>query len=247
MCAAVLRRTQCKGVALAADDQPMVLVPAGEYLGLGADEPAEARPLHEADVPAFWIGVYPVTIAMYAQYIAQSGYDAGIGPDRGADGLLGILARPHNTQFAVALTYFEADAYARTYGLRLPNESEWEIAMRMVNRNGDAKQRADAIDATIARLSGVLLSPFGCAILVREFAEWTSDKYAPYEGGLWRRHSPTPDHVGRTDQMSVRGQATLRNPSPILRRPLEADKTRIGEISIAFRCAVYAREVVLRD
>lgn len=247
MCAAVLRRTQCKGVALAADDQLMVLVPAGEYLGLGADEPAEARPLHEADVPAFWIAAYPVTIAMYAQHIAQSGYDAGIGPDRGADGLLDILARLYNTPFALGLTYFEADAYARIYGLRLPNESEWEIAMRMTNRNGDAKQRADAIDACIARPSGILLSPFGCAILAQEFAEWTSDKYDSYRGGLRRRHDPTAGPVGLADYMSVRGQAPLRNPSPILRRPLEADKTRLGGISLAFRCVVYADDVVLRD
>ncbi len=68
------------------------------------------------------------------------------------------------------LSYFEADAYARWAGARLPTEAEWEVAAS--GRHGVA---AESMHPRAARQEG-LSQMFGACW------QWTASSYGPYPG-----------------------------------------------------------------
>ena len=122
--------------------------------------------------------------------------------------------RPVNPDEPVVhVSYFEADAYARWKGMRLPSEHEWEVAAR----------EADAPDATFVETlrchpyalskdapSGTLHQMFG------EVWEWTMSPYSPYPG-----YAPAAGAVGEyngkwmVDQMVLRGGSCATSESHI--------------------------------
>lgn len=75
---------------------------------------------------------------------------------------------------AVHLSYFEADAYARWAGARLPTEAEWERAAAACPVQGNFLQ-ADRMHPRAAGGDG-LLQMYG------DVWEWTQSGYAPYPG-----------------------------------------------------------------
>ncbi len=117
-------------------------------------------------VPEFEIDAQPVTWAQYVEFIDDGGYDrqelwhpAGwawlqaeaqregrrgprhveqIGVASGAvlQGLFGKPVRMGGTQSAMHVAWWEADAFARWAGRRLPSEAEWEIAAHAGARRG---------------------------------------------------------------------------------------------------------------
>src|ERR1700682_2541731 len=79
--------------------------------------------------------------------------------------------RPVDAAERVAhLSYYEADAYARWAGARLPTEAEWESAASDEARSGNFLENA-------------CLHPMpGTGQYFGDTWEWTSSAYAPYPG-----------------------------------------------------------------
>jgi ergothioneine biosynthesis protein EgtB len=101
------------------------------------------------------------------------------------------------------LSYFEADAYARWAGARLPTESEWEVAVRNTPIEGQFAEsgRFHPIAADCAA-SGSLKQMFG------ELWQWTQSAYAPYPG-----YRPPAGALGEYNGKFMCNQYVLRGAS----------------------------------
>jgi ergothioneine biosynthesis protein EgtB len=205
-------------------DEDMVLVPDGSF-HMGSDDIARTldneRPQHEVFVPAFLIDRYPVTNVEFLRFIRADGYheracwsSAGWQwRDRqavehplywrkaGRDAWVEIgldQARPLALHHPVqCVSWYEAEAYARWAGKRLPIEEEWEKAAswggeRAERRRypwGDAEPTplicnfdARTEDTTPVTQYPTGRSLTGCFDLLGNVWEWTGTWFQPYDG-----------------------------------------------------------------
>ena len=100
----------------------------------------------------------------------------------------------------VHLSYFEADAYARWSGSRLPTEAEWEHAASLSATGATASPREPIHPA--AADTADLTQLFG------EVWQWTQSSYAPYPG-----FSVAPGAVGEYNGKFMVNQYVLRGGS----------------------------------
>ncbi len=199
-----------------------VLVPGGPFT-MGTDEPwalDNERPAHEVDVPAFWIDAVPVTNEQLQGFVASGGYDdprwwtaAGwawreeaelTAPQfwrRDGDAWLrlrfGHLEAVPAREPVQHVCWYEADAFARWAGRRLPTEVEWEKAARhdpgtsTTNRWpwGDGEPTSAHANLGQRHLQPAEAgayphgaSPAGCHQMVGDVWEWVASDFTPYPG-----------------------------------------------------------------
>ncbi|MGP4089023.1 ergothioneine biosynthesis protein EgtB [Streptomyces sp. KR55] len=200
-----------------------VLVPGGPFTMGTSTEPwalDNERPAHRREVPPFYIDTTPVTNAAYQAFIEDGGYD----DPRwwAADGWAHI--RRHSIhapafwrrdggqwlrrRFGVTevvppdepvlhVCWYEADAYARWAGRRLPTEAEWEKAARHDPATGrstrypwgdadPAPEHANLGQRHLRPAPGgsypAGASPLGVRQLIGDVWEWTASDFLPYPG-----------------------------------------------------------------
>ena len=201
----------------------LVEVPAGPCrVGAPAGRFAydNERPCHELELPAFRIGRAPVTNGAFHAFVAGGGYrrpewwsreawawkeqydierPAGWTAD-GCEWRMDRCEPLDPSKPVVHVSWFEADAFARAHGARLPTEAEWEKAATWEQETQTARRQpwGDAPDgdaiATHANVDqrsfGTLpvgthphgASPAGCLGMVGDAWEWTASRFDGYPG-----------------------------------------------------------------
>lgn len=99
------------------------------------------------------------------------------------------------------VSYFEADAFARWAGARLPTEAEWEDAAARLPANGNFQESQRFHPCAVPAGDG-LLQMYG------DVWEWTASPYVSYPG-----FKPLPGALGEYNGKFMNGQWVLRGGS----------------------------------
>lgn len=166
-----------------------VLIPAGPFW-LGDDTDPLAAPRHQVELPDYFMGKYPVTVAQYAEFLKQT-------PEQ-PEPKSGWFLRQPDESLAPKLDHpvvqvSEADALAYCAWLseqsgcsyRLPTEAEWEKAARGTDERhypwGNEWQadccNAEGEETTPVDAFAAGVSPYGCYDMVGNVREWTATEW----------------------------------------------------------------------
>jgi iron(II)-dependent oxidoreductase len=255
-----------------------VLVEGGPFT-LGTSDEAWAydneRPAHTVDLAPFFIDTTPVTNGAFLAFVDDGGYadrrwwtapgwkwrqQAGLEhPEfwrREGEGAWSRLRFGYVEPLPPAepvqhVCWYEADAFARWAGKRLPTEAEWEKAASWT-RDG-RKLRYPWGDApptdTTANLSqrhfgpapvgaypaGV--SPWGCHQMVGDVWEWTSSDFRPYPEFASFPYREYSEVFWGSDYKVLRGGSWATHPSAIRATFRNWDYPIRRQIFSGFRCA----------
>jgi iron(II)-dependent oxidoreductase len=177
------------------------------------------RPRHRTDVREYLIGQAPITNATYLTFVEGGGYErrewwsaegwswkeqyditrpGSWTADLSAEWRLGSLEPLAAERPVVHISWFEADAFARAHGVRLPTEFEWEKAATWDQQQGRVRSYpwgdqppVPGVHANVDQLgcgpapAGAYPaghSPYGCVGMIGDVWEWTSSEFAGYPG-----------------------------------------------------------------
>jgi len=254
-----------------------VWVPPGPFV-MGTDDDPWAydneQPAHVVDLDGYWIDAAPVTNGQYLAFMADGGYErpelwtpegwawcreASLAhpefwsPDGGRWSLrrFGRGSEVRAEEPVEHVCWYEADAYARWAGKRLPSEAEWEKAASWspdgrkrrypwgdaapTPRRANLDQRLRGPAPVGAYPGGV--SAYGCHQLVGDVWEWTASEFATYprfEAFPYREYSEVFSGSG---YRVLRGGSWATSPLTVRTTFRNWDHPIRRQIFAGFRCA----------
>ena len=177
------------------------------------------RPRRQTDVRGYLIGRVPITNASYLTFVEGGGYERrewwsdegwswkedyditrpeGWTPDLASEWRLDRIEPLHPDRPVVHISWFEADAFARAHGMRLPTEAEWEKAATWDHERGQARphpwgdeEPIPGVHANLDQLArgtcpsaslSAGASPCGCLAMIGDVWEWTATVFDGYPG-----------------------------------------------------------------
>ena len=210
--------------------EDMVLIPEGPFLmgstkedidrllkldqNIEYDRLDNEMPQREVFLSAYYIDKHPVTNTKYKKFIESGGYtqkplwsDAGwqyISKSKPLESndLDGVFTGEPDCP-VVNISWYEAEAFAKWAGKRLPTEAEWEKAARGTDGrmypwgNEFDKTKLNCAEAKIEKPTPVTKYPqgqsvYGCFDMAGNVWEWTSDWY----NSQYYRHASNKDPQG---------------------------------------------------
>jgi formylglycine-generating enzyme required for sulfatase activity len=176
----------------------MAPIPAGEFW-MGSDDATDEKPRHRVYLDAYHIDKYEVTNVQFKALIAARGYErqALWSPDGWRRRSSNNITQPsywtdakwnEPKQPVVGVAWYEAEAFCRFGGKRLPTEAEWEKAARGTDgrrypwgeqwdtsRANSYESKLDETAAVGSYRGGV--SPHGAHDMTGNAGEWVADWY----------------------------------------------------------------------
>lgn len=187
------RSDAVKTVKRAAEDRgtgstkDMVVVPAGPFT-MGSDGWwPKSQPAHKVDLNAFYIDKYEVTNQKYRAFVDATKRTP---PENWTDGKIPPGKSHHPVVF---VSWYDADAYCKWAGKRLPTEAEWEKAARgtdgrtfpwgnkFAKEKGNTPQYGHGDTMPVGSFDSGK-SPYGAYDMAGNAFEWVEDWFKPYPG-----------------------------------------------------------------
>jgi iron(II)-dependent oxidoreductase len=175
------------------EDEPRgrwIDIPSGPFeMGAPSDGFAydNERPRHRAQTGAFQIARLPVSNAQWLAFSQQGGYErrecwsaAGWAwRSEQRQPCHPAIAAGHAQAPACHICWFEAEAFARAHGARLPSEAEWEKAATSVRLDGVGRVW-EWTQSAFGGYPGFVAHPY------REYSEvFFGEDYRVLKGGSW--------------------------------------------------------------
>jgi iron(II)-dependent oxidoreductase len=246
---------------------------------MGTDDRSRAydneRPKHLVRPSAYSIDRAPVTNLAYLAFIEDGGYGRPeLWSDAGRAWLqesraeapkywwreegswlrrsMDRVAAPDPLAPVIHVCYYEAEAFAKWAGKRLPTESEWEIAASWDPTTGESRNYpwgAEEPNECLANLDhlafdvapmgayGRNVSPLGCAGMIGDVWEWTSSDFAGHPGFEAFPYPEYSEVFFGTEYKVLRGGSWATRPGAIRNTFRNWDYPTRRQIFSGFRCA----------
>jgi formylglycine-generating enzyme required for sulfatase activity len=194
------------------DGAPTVLVPAGTFpMGVpkgDRDGGRDEYPRHEVFLDAYYIDKFEVTNGQYLEFVRTTGHRTPQHPKDTTRSLWKDAMMPESVadRPVINVDWYDADAYCRWAGKRLPTEAEWEKAARgtddrrfpwgnvePTHKHLNYNQRWQG-EKTLMPVGSYEAgrSPYGAYDMAGNVWEWVADWYDP----LYYERSPVENPQG---------------------------------------------------
>lgn len=255
----------------------MVRFPGGR-VAIGTNDRIEAydneRPLHATELPPFWIDTAAVTNAEYVAFIEDGGYtrrdlwsnagwawlqESGAKAPKYWVNNNGWTVRTMDRTLSAEtnspvchVCWYEAEAYARWAGKRLPTELEWEAAAswdpatETKSRYPWGDEEPSPLHANLDQLTfGTALlgayprnvSPIGCYGMIGDVWEWTSTDFNGHPGFEVFPYKEYSEVFFGTEYKVLRGGSWATRPHAVRNTFRNWDYPIRRQIFSGFRCA----------
>jgi iron(II)-dependent oxidoreductase len=218
------------------------------------------RAAHPVDLPGYLIDTVPVTNAAYLAFVEGGGYeDARLWTPTGwawrrdqqlthpqywqrdGNGSWSVLRfgrlldlAHHLDESVQHVCWYEADAFARWAGKRLPTEAEWEKAASDADLDhANLGQQVDGPHHATA--SGA--SRWGCQAMFGDVWEWTSSDFLAYPGFEAWPYREYSEVFWGSDYKVLRGGSWATDPIAVRSTFRNWDYPIRRQIFAGFRCA----------